>query len=69
MSYRDCDYVHSFYFIGKVASSDVWDDFIIMDINDVDTWCEYFQSQWVRDSEAKYRGAFKGIGVGLAVEV
>ena len=69
MAYRDCDYIHSFYFIGKVTSSDVWDDFIVTDINDVDTYCEYFQSQWVTDGQVRYRGVYKRVGWGLAVEV
>jgi len=59
----------SYNYIGQVDSSQVWNTFDVVDWNNVETFCEYIQSQWVRDMPKKYPNLSKGFAAGLAVEV
>lgn len=65
----------SYDYVGGVDASQcsgipiVWDGFGVTDFVDVDTFCEYTQSQWVKDIQVKYPGVFKGLGIGIGVEV
>merc|ERR1711962_67480 len=59
----------SYNYIGSVDSSQVWNTFDVVDWDDVATFCEYIQSQWVKDMPKKYPNLSKGFAAGLAVEV
>merc|ERR1719285_910771 len=59
----------SYQYVGQVDSSRVWNYLNIMDWVDTATWCEYLQSQWVRDRAPMFGKAYNGAAEALAVEV
>merc|ERR1711931_374453 len=56
-------------YTGMVDSSQVWDSVSIIDVHDIPTFCEYLQSQWLKEAGPRYAGVSKGIAINMAVEV
>jgi hypothetical protein len=59
----------SYKYVGEVDSSEVWEDFSIMDFIDVKTWCEHVQSQFAKDIGPIFARAMKAVAGGLVVQV